>query len=97
MIVVALTVSKSFSLHLITRNNWFAASPRASGNAAGIITAKRFAPIPSTPKGCRTAGKSGAMRTPTTSRSIGSGTRRRSSGTANSSKSVTNATASNIL
>ena len=40
MIVAALTVSKSFRLHPITRNNWFAASPRASGNAPGIITAK---------------------------------------------------------
>ena len=41
--------------------------------------------------------KSGAMHIPTTSSSIGSGTRKRSSGTANSSRSVTNATASSIL
>ncbi|MGO9639465.1 MAG: hypothetical protein ACLPSO_16195 [Terracidiphilus sp.] len=97
MIVAALTVSKSFSLHHIIRNNWFAASPHASGNAAGIITAKRFAPILSTPKWCRKAGKSGAMHIPTTSSSTGSGTRKRSSGTANSSRSVTNATACSIL
>jgi hypothetical protein len=97
MIVVALTVSKSFSLPDIVRNNSFAASPRASGNAAGIIIAKRFAPIPSTPKWCRKAGKSGAMRIPTTSSSTGSGTRKRWSGTANSSMCVTNATASSIL
>jgi hypothetical protein len=97
MIVAALTVSKSFSLHPIIRNNWFAAGLRASGNAAGIITAKRFAPILSTPKWCRKAGKSGAMRIPTTSSNIGSGTRKRSSGTANSNRSVTNATASSFL
>jgi hypothetical protein len=44
MIVSALTVSKSFSLHLITRNNWFAASPRVSGGAVAIITTPRFVP-----------------------------------------------------
>jgi hypothetical protein len=50
VIAVALTVSKSFSLPDIIRNNSFAASPRVSGNAAGIITAKRLAPVPSTSK-----------------------------------------------
>ena len=97
MIVAALTVSKSFSVHPIIRNNWFAASPRASGSAAGIITAKRFAPILSTPKWCRKAGKSGAMHIPTTSSSTGSGTRKRSSGTAGSCRFVTNATAYSLL
>jgi hypothetical protein len=97
MVAVALTVSKFFSLPDIIRNKSFAASPHVSGNAAGIITAKRFAAIPSTPKWCRKAGKSGAMRIPTTSSSTGSGTRKRSSGTANSSRCVTNATASSIL
>ena len=97
MIAAVLTVSKSFSLHPIIRNDWFAASPRASGSAAAIITTPRFAPILSTPKWCRKAGKSGAMRIPTTSSSTGSGTRKRSSGTAGGSNSVTNAAASRIL
>ena len=46
MIAAALTVSKSFSLPLIIRSNSFAASLRASGNAAGIIIATRFASDP---------------------------------------------------
>jgi hypothetical protein len=97
MVVVAPTVSKSFSLPVIILSNSFAASLSASGNAAGIITAKRFTPIPSTPKWYRKAGKSGATRIPTTSSSTGSDTGKRWSGTADSSMSVTNATASSIL
>ena len=50
MIAVVRTVSKSFSLPVIIRSKSFAVSPRASGNAAAIISARKSLPIRSTGK-----------------------------------------------
>jgi hypothetical protein len=63
MVVVALTVSKFFSLPDIIPNNWFAAKPSASGDAAENITGRSSPPIRSTGKSAGRVRRSGVRLT----------------------------------
>ena len=63
MVVVALTASTFFSLPDIIRSNSSAASPRASGDAAEIITGTSSVPIRFNDRSARRVRGSGARLT----------------------------------
>jgi len=93
VIAVVGTVSKSFSLPVLIRSKPFVVSPRASGNAGAIISARKSLPIRCTGKWRWTVHRSGAGRTPATGSNIASTILSRPNAIASGSNAVTKSAA----